>query len=185
MLSRLLLCAHLACLMACGSSSSQAEPQGMSPDHAANETFSASAGASGSFVCPAVPEAFMLGSTLKIYCDERSAPDSTTTLGALTIPNWHGTDTYTFEGLPTGNGSGAMELTIGNIQLSNVGANGAIPATSCTVTARGPAPFTKGSEVNATFHCTNVVGIAVHNPNGQIPQVHVTVDGQVDAIGAS
>ncbi len=114
-----------------------------------------------------------------MFCDVpgTSDPEATMTVAALDVAEYHGTGTYSF----VGSGASSFDMTVGNTLLDAAGANGTVPATSCTVTLSGPATLGAGSEVQGHFHCDNVAGLPVVGSGGS---TYVAVDGDFDGFGA-
>jgi hypothetical protein len=118
----------------------------------------------------------VVNGSLSVFCDRSLGPSSAETVAEVTLQNFHGPDTYTFQGSNDAFAS-SVQFTMNGWMWSSVPASAGISATSCSVTVTSPASPQRGDAVSGTLHCDAMLGLAVGGDGGYQGQRTTSVDG--------
>lgn len=125
---------------------------------------------------------------LEVNC--ASDASGATLLASISVPAFHGSDTYALTQGSTTQGSTTSTVVIAQFQADNfaygaVGVQPGYAATTCSTQVNAPAQPQKGDTASGKFHCDNLVGRIIEDDGGYHPQQLTSVDGTFSGAFAS
>ncbi len=118
----------------------------------------------------------VMNGSLRVFCNQSLGQNSSETIAGVIIQNFHGPDTYAFQGSNDPQAS-SVAFTMNGWMYNSVPAASGITATSCSVTVASPASPQRGDSVSGTFHCDALLGGAVGGDGGYQGQRVISADG--------
>ena len=120
---------------------------------------------------------------LGLFCDEpvpESSGVSIRTDAVINLTEYHGSDTYVFQGSNDGNAN-TVQFTQGDVRFSSMPSYPGFVGTTCSVTVTGPATPSRGDHVSGSFHCDSIQGYALGGGDQYVPPVVTSADGRFEA----
>jgi hypothetical protein len=109
--------------------------------------------------------------------DCESDPSSTTLLASISIPAFHGSDTYALTQDSSAGSPIIVQFQADNFAYAAVGVKPGYAATTCSTQVNAPASPQKGDVASGKFHCDNAVGSIIDDDGGYHALQLTSVDG--------
>jgi len=113
---------------------------------------------------------------LQVFCNAATGPNASETIANVTLADFHGAGTYTFQG-STDFSQSALSFDLDDYTWTAVPGSTGIPATTCSVTIDAPAAPQPGDAVSGSFHCDAILGFVIHGDGGYQAQPSISADG--------
>jgi hypothetical protein len=106
-----------------------------------------------------------------------SDASGSTLLASVSIPAFHGSDTYALTQDSTAGAPIIVQFQADNFAYAAAGVKPGYAATTCSTQVNAPAKPQKGDASSGKFHCDNAVGMIIDDDGGYHPLQLSSVDG--------